>query len=315
MKQLLFVFFSIFGVGCALTQTPSTRITKDEVLIGQTFDLIYSIEFKANESFRLEKLSGKFPAKLTQQNATLTQPFKEMEIVAFHDTIVKKGNKKTWVGVYELCPWDSGLVVLDGITAELNGQKIVFPSAYIESRLVPRQKGKDIYDIREGFTDVAFPKPWWYYFGVYVAWWLLPLIGWVLYRFIIKRKKKEVFVEPELSLREKTLKAIDALEQAELWRADRMKEHFVEFSYILRSYLTHRYEVNLLDKTTNETRFLLKAKGLDKPLIDTILKLLNHSDMVKFAASSPQEEIVEMAFYQLRQLILETSPIEYVHAQ
>jgi cell division FtsZ-interacting protein ZapD len=107
---------------------------------------------------------------------------------------------------------------------------------------------------------------------------------------------------------------VDALEKAELWKRDKLKEHFVELSYILRSYLTSRYDLNLLDKTTYETKLLLTAKNIDKEVIESILKVLNHSDMVKFAASKPGEEIVEKSFFMIRQLIVETSPIEYEHA-
>ena len=37
--------------------------------------------------------------------------------------------------------------------------------------------------------------------------------------------------------------------------------------------------------------------------------------MVKFAASQPGEEIIEKSFFMIRQLIVETSPIEYQHAE
>ena len=74
-------------------------------------------------------------------------------------------------------------------------------------------------------------------------------------------------------------------------------------------------DLNLLDKTTYETKLLLTAKNIDKEVVDSILKVLNHSDMVKFAASKPGEEIVEKSFFMIRQLIVETSPIEYQHAE
>jgi hypothetical protein len=115
----------------------------------------------------------------------------------------------------------------------------------------------------------------------------------------------------EISLKAKTLLAIDALEKAEMWRKDQLKEHFVELSYILRSYLTARYELSLLDKTTNETRLLLTQVGLRKDIVETILRLLSHSDMVKFAASEPAEELIQKSLFLLRQTVAETSPIEF----
>jgi hypothetical protein len=116
-------------------------------------------------------------------------------------------------------------------------------------------------------------------------------------------------------LKFKTLLAIDSLEKSELWRKDQLKEHFVELSYILRSYLTARYQLSLLDKTTNETRLLLTQAGLKKEIVDTILRLLSHSDMVKFAASEPAEELIQRSLFMLRQTIVETSPIEFEYVE
>jgi hypothetical protein len=154
-----------------------------------------------------------------------------------------------------------------------------------------------------------------YYGTLYVFWWLIPLVVYLIYRWRTNKKTKPKASIQEISLKQKSLLAVDALEKAELWKRDRLKEHFVELSYILRSYLTSRYDLNLLDKTTYETKLLLTAKNIDKEVVDSILKVLNHSDMVKFAASKPGEEIVEKSFFMIRQLIVETSPIEYNHAE
>jgi hypothetical protein len=231
------------------------------------------------------------------------------------DTVIRKNGKKTWMGVYELCAWDSGLVVLEGHTCIVNDSVIGFPSAYIKVDLVERKKGKDIFDIKESFVNVPDSFDPWDFFWRYFSWWTIPLILLLIYWWWRKRGKEVPEPQMEMSLRQKTLTAIDALERAELWRKAQIKEHFVELSFILRSYLTARYDIHLLDKTTSETKILLKAKGLDKPLIDTISRLLNHSDMVKFAASEPTESLIERSFHEMRQLVIETSPLESKHVQ
>jgi hypothetical protein len=178
--------------------------------------------------------------------------------------------------------------------------------------LVPHKKGQEIYDIKESFAKTPERKSWLIFFLKYIAWWLLPLIGFLIYRWVVSRKNKTIErPQMEISLKAKTLLAIDALEKAEMWRKDQLKEHFVELSYILRSYLTARYELSLLDKTTNETRLLLTQVGLRKDIVETILRLLSHSDMVKFAASEPAEELIQKSLFLLRQTVVETSPIEF----
>ncbi len=297
-------------------QQPMVRISKDRTLIGKPFDLIYSIELETKDNFTFTPQQGTFKSKITAaQNAVNATDFQDIEVLSFIDTIIRKNGKKTWMGVYELCAWDSGLVVLEGHTCVVNDSVIGFPSAYIKVDLVDRKKGKDIFDIKESFVDVPNSFDPWDFFLRYLSWWTVPLLFIGIYWWWSKRKNKVVEPQMEMSLRQKTLTAIDALERAELWRKAQIKEHFVELSFILRSYLTARYEIQLLDKTTSETKFLLKAKGLDKALIDTISRLLNHADMVKFAASEPTESLIERSFHEMRQLVIETSPLESKHVQ
>lgn len=307
----------LFFNGLSLfAQQPEARISKSKVFVGNRVDLIYSIKLEKNDDFKFRKPSGNFPAKITNENSSLKGgDFNEIEIVSFYDSIIVNGKDKMWMAVFELCAWDSGLVVLQGPRFTLNDSTGSFPSTYLQCNLIPHKKGKDIYDIKESFIKAPVEKDWLYYGTLYVFWWLIPLIVYLIYRWRTRSKMKPKTYIYEISLKQKTLLAVDALEKAELWKRDKLKEHFVELSYILRSYLTSRYDLNLLDKTTYETKLLLTAKSIDKEVIESILKVLNHSDMVKFADSKPGEEIIEKSFFMIRQLIVETSPIEYEHAE
>jgi hypothetical protein len=311
---ILVIFFLNFL--SLLAQQPEARITKSKVVVGNRVELIYSIKLKKNDDFKFKKLSGNFPAKITNENSSLKGgEFNEIEIVNFDDSIIVNGKDRMWIGVFELCAWDSGLVVLEGPRFTLNDSTGSFPSTYLQCNLIPHKKGKGIYDIKESFIKAPVEKDWLYYGTLYVFWWLIPLIFYLIYRWRKRSNDKPETHIYEISLKQKSLLAVDALEKAELWKRERLKEHFVELSYILRSYLTSRYDLNLLDKTTYETKLILTAKKIDKEVIDSILRILNHSDMVKFAASRPGEEIIEKSFFMIRQLIVETSPIEYQHAE
>jgi hypothetical protein len=313
----LLVLFPLIFPYLLLAQQPTASISRDQVEVGGRIDLIYKIELKKSDKFSINPLTGNFPSKLTTENSSLkTAAFDEIEIIGFEDTMILQGNKKVWLGIYELTPWDSGLVVLEGQRFTINDSTFDFPSVYLDCNLVPHKKGQGIYDIKETFVKTPNKQTWLVFFIKYIAWWLFPLIGFIIYRLISnKRNSKSVKIEKEMSLKERTLHAIDALEKAELWKKDQLKEHFVELSYILRSYLTARYSISLLDKTTGETKLLLIQKGLNKEIVDTILRLLSHSDMVKFAASEPAEELIYKSLFLLRQIVSETSPIEFEHAE
>jgi len=311
-----FIILLFFNSLSFFSQRPEARITKNKVVVGNRVNLIYSIKLNKGDKFKFRKISGNFPAKITSENSSLKGgEFNEIEVVDFYDSIIVDGNDRMWMGVFELCAWDSGLVVLLGPRFTLNDSTGTFPSTYLQCDLIPYKKGKDIYDIKESFIEAPVEKDWLYYGTLYVFWWLIPLVVYLFFRWRSTKNYKPEPIIHEFSLKRKSLLAVDALEKAELWKRDKLKEHFVELSYILRSYLTSRYDLNLLDKTTYETKLLLTAKKIDREVIDTILKVLNHSDLVKFAASKPGEEIVDKSFFMIRQLIVETSPIEYEHAE
>jgi hypothetical protein len=96
----------------------------------------------------------------------------------------------------------------------------------------------------------------------------------------------------ELSLADRAILAIDELEKLELWKQNRHKEHFVELSFILRSYFSSHYQLNLLEKTTTETQILLKQVGVTTLNLLQIEFILKHADLVKFAGSVIEENYV-----------------------
>ena len=80
---------------------------------------------------------------------------------------------------------------------------------------------------------------------------------------------------------------------------------------ILRMYLTSRYEISLLEKTTYETKLLLTQKGLNDETVEVIARILSESDMVKFAKSEPDVIAILRVSTLARQIVAETSPLEF----
>jgi hypothetical protein len=93
-----------------------------------------------------------------------------------------------------------------------------------------------------------------------------------------------------LSLFERTMLAIEALEKEKNWERNQQKTHYSELTYILRSYLGAVYEINLLEKTSYQTTVLLIKKGVSQSNIQSIQAILEQADMVKFAKSIPDEK-------------------------
>lgn len=137
-------------------------------------------------------------------------------------------------------------------------------------------------------------------------------MGWLIVR--RRRWDREIENREEIrpmNLKERTIKAVEALDASELWNKGQLKEHFVELSYILRSYLTARYNISLLDKTTEQTKIILTKQGLNDETVDTVARILSQSDMVKFAKSKPEVISILRQSTLVKQIIAETSPLDF----
>lgn len=157
LSILNFIFLPLIS----FAQQPQASISKKEVEIGGRVDLIYKVELDKNDRFDFKPINGTFPAKLTLTNASLkTADFNDIEITLFEDSMIRQGNKKIWIGVYELTPWDSGLVVLEGQRFMINDSTFDFPSVYLQCNLIPHVKGQGLYDIKEHFAKTPEKQSW-----------------------------------------------------------------------------------------------------------------------------------------------------------
>jgi hypothetical protein len=317
-KGFLHIIFLFFILG-AFSQNPRVSLSQNVILIGEKITLTYSLPIEENKLPKFIPSTNTLPARTKSKTGIVSKSISEdIEILTpFKDTLIDNAKIRLWIGVYEITAWDSGTYIITGPTINIGDSIVLFPQIELESRLVKSEKGKTLYDIKESFAQLpdepfsfkTFTKNNW--------WWILPLIlllvGFAIYKWAKRIKKLTHF--KELNLQELTLIAIDRLEKERLWEKGKLKEHYIELSFILRSYLSTLYGINLLEKTTKETNILLQQKGLKEITIQSIINILNESDMVKFAKSQP-EEIAVLKISQLaRQIVSETSLIQLSDAE
>ena len=118
------------------------------------------------------------------------------------------------------------------------------------------------------------------------VWWILGtvallIIGLIVYRYILSRKD-----EVELSIYEKTIIDLDALDTY-----SDSKIFYLDYSGIVRTYLLERFDLNLFDKTLNELRSLLDTLELfDMQSKNQLLNIFAKADMAKFARTNVSAE-------------------------
>lgn len=290
------------------SQKLHSYISQSTVSIGQAFEIKYQLTADSISMIAFEEFEDEIPVFVKTDSSILTNGSDAIEILQpFSDTSFANN----WMGRYTVTAWDSGIFIIPGPRLVFQDSTYQFDDLVFHCVLVPKKEDVDLYDIRENFTELP-DKPFDLLIFLKNWWWAILLVIIALLIIWIKRKKPIIEeIRKEISLKDKTLLAIDSLEEAKLWEKDKLKDHFVELSYIMRRYLSSRYSDSLMEKTTEEIRFYLIHKGLERDTIETITTILSSSDMVKFAKSEP-DLIAILKFSNLaRQIVSETSPIEF----
>lgn len=313
MRWFLFIS-SLFLIGTAFGQQLDATISKSRAKIGEPLTLKYKLKTRANDTIVFFEKYTEIPMR-SYGGGQLSNDGATAEILTnFSDSSYKVQGGKEWLGKYEVMIWDSGTFIIPGPEIIINDSTFYFDDIRVYVDFSAKKSGVDIYDIRENYAELPEEE------NVFIRWikrnwWIIAIVIAVatgLLWFINKRKPPEpVKVVKAMSLKERTLAAIDALEGERLWEQEKLKEHFIELSYIMRSYLTARYDIAILEKTTYQTKQLLLQKGLNDDTVETIGRILSHSDMVKFAKSSPDEIAILKISTLARQIVAETSPLEF----
>lgn len=318
MKYAIYIILFFGSTFNGWTQQLSKSISQDNILVGEPVSIKYIVKTKITDTIAFAERMDFIKARLKDGGGTLAKKDAEFELVeSFRDTIIALGMNKKWIGEYIVTAWEDGEYIIPGATISINDSTYRFDDLALEVTLVDQKDNVDLYEIRENFTDIPdqpfspmkFLKKNW--------WWMAIVLGAILMGWLIARRRRwdrEIENREDIrpmNLKDRTIKAVEALDKSELWNKGKLKEHFVELSYILRSYLTSRYNISLLDKTTEQTKIMLTKQGLNDETVDTIARILSQSDMVKFAKSKPDTISILRQSNLVKQIIAETSPLDF----
>lgn len=294
MRRLIsigFVFVNFFG----FSQKPILTVSKNPVLVGEPFSISVLVESK--DKVTLSKKWDTLPFRMKNEVGIYEMAKDKFEIISFEEDIQ---NNQKWSWTLKAIIWDSGTFVFPALRFNTESNTLISDSLLIESQLEKKKEGVDLYEIRESFIDVKDAEKKaseaseksikWLYILILLSVLIVFVIIFLFVRKVRNKKKDNVF--RELSLADRAILAIDELEKLELWKQNRHKEHFVELSFILRSYFSSHYQLNLLEKTTTETQILLKQVGVTTLNLLQIEFVLKHADLVKFAGSVLEETYV-----------------------
>ena len=307
--RILFMYIALFGTFFLSAQTVETYIDKDAIEVGEPLRVIFSFaQEKKIDTFFMEKYPSLFPARemsFNEEGEKLTTHH-ELEIYHTADTFYQENGKYYFKRLYDVTGWDSARVIIPPQTISFRDSNFLFPPVMFEVSLPRADPSKEIYDINELFTEMEKEDA---TISFYLKWgWIPLLILLVIVFLLVKRKKKTVQVE-EKSLRERTIEEIDALLHSELYEKD-LKGYYVELSSALRRFLSENYLMSFKEKTSREIVQLLNGLGVKYDTRKEIEKILNQSDLVKYAKSTPPIADVFIITEKAKTIVEELAPLD-----
>lgn len=276
----------------------------DSCQIGEQVELRIRLK-KAPKKVVYNPYSGEIPCEMSVDSSTLTFNGTLEIIQPFKSDTYTRGNESFWEGRYIVIAWDTGVYIMPRISVSLEDTVLTTGSS---SKLTVSFTKKYIDDeIEEMVSEVPDDSWWW----LRKYWWigLFPLAALIV---LLIRRRNSVKIVRQISLKQRTQLALEALRKQAYWKQGKLAEHYIEFSFLLRSFLSARYELNLTERTTHEALLLLSRKNIPAPTLARIRSLLIESDMVKFAKSVPEEQEILLSMVRMEELIVELSPLDLI---
>jgi hypothetical protein len=306
MKLLIAIafWFASAGVFGQLTAKWNT----DHCRIGEQVVLKLCLR-QAGADVRYTPYSAVIPCEMRLDSSALTQDGSLEIIGSFKDTTYRRNGARTWEGTYTVTAWDTGVYVLPRILVDPGKGDTIYQVQ--PKPLTVSFEKKKIDDSLEEVPVVVENDSWIakYWLAVLVPL-VIVIIGVIIILSVVRKKNRAP--QRQLSLKDRTRLQLGDLRKKALWKDNRLNEHYIEFSFLLRSFLSERYELNLMERTTFETILLLRTREIPEPTLERIRRLLQESDIVKFGMGVPDEESILLSLNYFEELIIELTPLELI---
>ncbi|MDP3352922.1 MAG: hypothetical protein Q8S44_04195 [Flavobacteriaceae bacterium] len=293
MKKIIFSIVCLIGfLGFSQSNQVTTSIDTTNIRIGER--LLYKISVDGVNEIVFPKLQNTGKVEVVEEYKT--------------DTL-----KNKLIKLYHLTSFDSGQYYIPKQQVLINNKIFYTDSLLINVTTIAvdttKQKMFTIKPIVEEpyiFDDF---KP---YF-----WWLLLLLAIIAIGVFYYLKKKNIVVferKPSIPPFDEAIQKLKLLDKKELWQHRKTKEYYIELTEIVRAYIEKEWHIPALESTTDELHgFILdfieiKKLPTNKETAIRLHKLLQESDLVKFAKYTPMSSEIEMHRNEAEQLITALKP-------
>ncbi len=220
------------------------------------------------------------------------------------DTILQD-NGFVFSQVYTVMAFDTGYYLIHPFKVNLGDSIVQSNPNLLRVDFVKVDENADIKDIAD-----VWDAPFIWEEIEAIFWWsvvfiLLGVLIFIGIRYCLKINKLKVKKTPEIIIHPYDFHCakIADLENQNLWQNGKEKEYQTEVSYILRSILEHKFDIPVLEETTQNIMHLLKPFALTNELTQQIQSTLNFADFVKYAKGKGMAHQHEKAMELLKNLV------------
>lgn len=218
--------------------------------------------------------------------------------------ISEVGGQKLYENTFTFRMWDPGnvAVIFPPILYSINGsENQYYEGGQAQVFIAPppsmqgvSQDSLDVAPIKPILTEAKNLSDYLIYLYILGGLLLLGLGYWLFSRWTkIKQGNIKEVVEPEIIIpaHQKALESLGQLKSAQLWQQGKVKEYQSRLTFIIRDYLENRYDLPALESTTDEIVKKLQSGELEMSDINSLKRILQVADLVKFAKAKPDESI------------------------
>ena len=293
---VFFMMFFIVFFNSSFGQQIKSAIDSTSIQIGEEIKLKLSVEVEATDLVV-------FPE---------TKTVGLLEVIASYKIDTLKNKQKYILNKeYGLTQFDSGHYTIPQQKIIINSKTFLSDSILVEVRDVAVDTTKQkLFDIKP-VIDVEKPSEGFPIWIVYVLVGLM-FLGAVFYLVFFRKTKAEREAENKLPPFEEALQNLTKLDSEGLLASNEYKKYYSELTEVLKKYLDEKVYDNALESTSEEliTQLeLLRDSGklpISKEAIVKLNKVLQTSDLVKFAKSQPDEGTAKVDRDTIENMLRET---------
>jgi hypothetical protein len=239
----------------------------------------------------------------------------EVLAVTLPDTADIDNNRMTINYNLVITSFDSALyllpmfTVIDGTDTLFSNQtalKVISPDVNVDNP-------EDYFDIKSIWQPPFVLSD--YYaliYGILFTLFIICVVGYFLQKMRNRKPKEEkTEVISKLPPHEQAIRELKEIREQKLWQQGRNKEYYTEVTDTLRRYITARYGISVMEKTTFEILEVIRDEEPgNKDVFNTLKQILHLSDFVKFAKLHPLPDENDLSMLNAQLFVEKTKKIE-----